>query len=96
MTDTYAIVSSKIWNKNLASALNARIGKVFHQISDPTYISLEYLERINPRCIFFPHWSHRIPKEVHDRFECIVFHMTDLPFGRGGSPLQNLIARGIY
>ncbi len=22
--------------------------------------------------------------------------MTDLPFGRGGSPLQNLIARGIY
>jgi methionyl-tRNA formyltransferase len=25
-----------------------------------------------------------------------MFHMTDLPFGRGGSPLQNLIARGIY
>jgi len=22
--------------------------------------------------------------------------MTDLPFGRGGSPFQNLIARGIY
>ena len=22
--------------------------------------------------------------------------MTDLPFGRGGSPLQNLIIRGIY
>ncbi len=22
--------------------------------------------------------------------------MTDLPFGRGGSPMQNLIARGIY
>ena len=27
---------------------------------------------------------------------CVIFHMTDLPFGRGGSPLQNLIARGIY
>jgi methionyl-tRNA formyltransferase len=27
---------------------------------------------------------------------CVVFHMTDVPFGRGGSPLQNLIARGIY
>jgi len=24
----------------------------------------------------------------------VVFHMTDLPFGRGGSPLQNLIIRG--
>lgn len=23
-----------------------------------------------------------------------MFHMTDLPFGRGGSPLQNLIVRG--
>ena len=22
--------------------------------------------------------------------------MTDVPFGRGGSPLQNLISRGIY
>ncbi len=29
-------------------------------------------------------------------FNCVVFHMTDLPFGRGGSPLQNLISRGIY
>ena len=96
MTDTYVIASSKIWNKNLASTLNARTGVAFHQISDPTFISLEYLEKIKPKYIFFPHWSHRISKEVHDRFECIVFHMTDLPFGRGGSPLQNLIARGIY
>jgi len=24
-----------------------------------------------------------------------LFHMTDLPFGRGGSPLQNLIVRGL-
>lgn len=26
--------------------------------------------------------------------ECICFHMTDLPYGRGGSPLQNLIVEG--
>src|SRR6185503_5579950 len=30
-----------------------------------------------------------------EAFECVVFHMTDVPFGRGGSPLQNLIVRGI-
>lgn len=96
MTDTYVIVSSKSWNNDLASVLHAKTGKVFYQISDPTCISLEYFERINPRYVFFPHWSHRISKEVFDRFECIVFHMTDLPFGRGGSPLQNLIAMGIY
>jgi methionyl-tRNA formyltransferase len=28
-------------------------------------------------------------------YECVNFHLTDLPFGRGGSPLQNLIVRGI-
>jgi methionyl-tRNA formyltransferase len=26
--------------------------------------------------------------------ECVCFHETDLPYGRGGSPIQNLIARG--
>ena len=44
--------------------------------------------------IVIPHWSYIIPPEVYERFECILFHMTDLPYGRGGSPLQNLIARG--
>ena len=44
--------------------------------------------------IFFLHWSELISKEIYDNYRCIVFHMTDLPFGRGGSPLQNLIIRG--
>jgi methionyl-tRNA formyltransferase len=44
--------------------------------------------------LFFPYYSWKIPKETHERYECIAFHMTDLPFGRGGSPLQNLILRG--
>ncbi|MDR2558114.1 MAG: methionyl-tRNA formyltransferase [Oscillospiraceae bacterium] len=52
--------------------------------------------KANPEYIFFPHWSWKIPVDVYKNFTCIVFHMTDLPFGRGGSPLQNLISRGIY
>jgi methionyl-tRNA formyltransferase len=47
-----------------------------------------------PRYIFFPHWSARVPETLTSEFECVCFHMTDLPFGRGGSPLQNLIAHG--
>ena len=35
-----------------------------------------------------------IPESIFSCWNCIVFHMTDLPFGRGGSPLQNLIIRG--
>ncbi len=47
-----------------------------------------------PRYIFFPHWSWRVPAALLNQHNCVCFHMTDLPFGRGGSPLQNLIATG--
>ncbi len=57
-------------------------------------LSVEILNIIEPTYIFFPHWSEIIPKEIYAEFNCVVFHMTDLPFGRGGSPLQNLIVRG--
>lgn len=51
-------------------------------------------ENLKPRYIFFPHWSEIVPASIYDTYECVCFHMTDVPFGRGGSPLQNLIARG--
>ena len=50
--------------------------------------------KFDPDYIFFPHWSYMIPESIFSCWNCIVFHMTDLPFGRGGSPLQNLIIRG--
>ena len=57
-------------------------------------LSLETLERVKPDFVLFLHWSWLIPEEIYSRFECVIFHMTDLPYGRGGSPLQNLIVRG--
>ena len=45
--------------------------------------------------VFFPHWSKLIPSTVYTHLDCVIFHMTDLPYGRGGSPLQNLISRGV-
>jgi len=59
-------------------------------------LSATSLTAARPKYVFFPHWSWRIPDEIADAHECVVFHMTDLPFGRGGSPLQNLIASGTY
>lgn len=52
------------------------------------------VNEIKPDYIFFPHWSWIIPQKIYENYNCIVFHMTDLPYGRGGSPLQNLIAEG--
>jgi methionyl-tRNA formyltransferase len=57
-------------------------------------LSLTALEQVRPTFVFFPHWSWLIPHEIYSSFECVIFHMTDLPYGRGGSPLQNLIIRG--
>jgi methionyl-tRNA formyltransferase len=64
------------------------------RIFDPTHLEIAKLLKFSPRYIFFPHWSWVIPKEIYEKFECVIFHMTDLPYGRGGSPLQNLIIRG--
>lgn len=57
-------------------------------------LTTELLKKHNPRYVFFPFWSWKIPKETYENFECIVFHCTNVPFGRGGSPLQNLILCG--
>lgn len=53
-----------------------------------------HLTDIDPEWVFFPHWSWMIPGNIYENFNCVIFHMTDLPYGRGGSPLQNLIVRG--
>lgn len=62
---------------------------VFTKKEDLCEANLEGVSRI-----YFPHWSWKIPAEIFNKYECIIFHMTDLPYGRGGSPLQNLIERG--
>ena len=93
MEHNYIIASWGEWNlKNYKSTFEANPN--FILIEEKNDLNLSQLQDINPRYIFFPHWSHIIPKEIYENFECIVFHMTDLPYGRGGSPLQNLIVRG--
>jgi methionyl-tRNA formyltransferase len=64
------------------------------RIRDRQDLTSEKLSPLSPEFIFFPHWSWLIPDDIYSKFECLIFHMTDLPYGRGGSPLQNLIVRG--
>lgn len=56
-------------------------------------LTKEKVDIINPRFIFFPHWNWKVPSEVFDTYDCVAFHTSPLPFGRGGSPIQNLIVR---
>ena len=92
---TYIILSQKTWNNNLEERLQQKFPEhKFIHISTHEDFTQEHLQELNPDKVFIPHWSYIIPESIWGNFECIVFHMTDLPYGRGGSPLQNLIVRG--
>jgi methionyl-tRNA formyltransferase len=93
--DNIVIATIKSWNIENAKRFSesCRDYNVFI-ITDKD--KLQAVHELNPRYIFFPHWSWKIPKEIYEKFECVAFHMADLPYGRGGSPLQNLIIRKIY
>jgi methionyl-tRNA formyltransferase len=91
---SYVIVYNRHWCRNLPERLEKKTGKNFVTIDNKKDLNRDHLNSINPVHIYFPHWSHIIPKDIYNNYECIIFHMTDLPYGRGGSPLQNLIIRG--
>ena len=90
----FVVAGSRPWNRPIAeAALADRPGRwVF--VSKRDELTVDELERLDPDAVYFLHWSWIVPDEIVDRWECVVFHMTDVPYGRGGSPLQNLIARG--
>jgi methionyl-tRNA formyltransferase len=93
LTMKYILLSEKKWHDSLFHNLHDRKNEEWLRVSSKSDFTLEFLNELKPDRIFIPHWSHIIPADIFENFECIVFHMTDLPYGRGGSPLQNLIVR---
>lgn len=92
---TYAVLGCKPWNRRVFDEAIRHLPGRWSYIGSPADLSLDAVEKLSPRYIFFLHWSWKVPEEIVRRFECVCFHMTDVPFGRGGSPLQNLIVRGL-
>ena len=90
---SYVIAYNRLWCRDLPDKLEKKTGKNFFSINNKKDLNRDHLNSINPEHIFFPHWSYIIPEEIYGNFNCVIFHMTDLPYGRGGSPLQNLIVR---
>ncbi len=89
------VATIKSWNiENFKKIRNKDYNWIL--IDQKKDLNYDNLKSLDPKYVFFPHWSWIIPANIHENFNCVVFHMTDLPFGRGGSPLQNLISRGIY
>ncbi|MBN2144540.1 MAG: methionyl-tRNA formyltransferase [Candidatus Aureabacteria bacterium] len=86
---SWNIENAKKFKKQYLSHLNTIL--ITHQ----NQLDASILHELNPSYIFFPHWSWIIPETIFKNHACVIFHMTDLPYGRGGSPLQNLIVRRI-
>jgi methionyl-tRNA formyltransferase len=87
----YCVATIKTWNIENFDKLKPK--KDWHLITAPKDYDL--IRQLKPRYVFFPHWSWMLPRDIFENYECVIFHMTDLPFGRGAEPLQHLIMRGL-
>jgi methionyl-tRNA formyltransferase len=92
--NNYVVAAIKDWNVKAFEIHAKKLRGNWYFFGSPDELTAEALNRINPRYIFFPHWSWLVPNDITNTYECVCFHMTDVPYGRGGSPLQNLIMRG--
>ncbi|MBW8308965.1 MAG: hypothetical protein K0M45_04925 [Candidatus Paracaedibacteraceae bacterium] len=94
MLSNYVIATIKDWHLNEYNRRKETDFKNWRLINHPDKLTMELLTKLNPKYIFFPHWSWIVPGEIVNAFTCVCFHSSDVPYGRGGSPIQNLIIRG--
>ena len=94
MNDEFVVVGCHEWTRRIFEDRLRLYSGSWTYIDRKENLTVEALSRIDPRAVFFLHWSWKVQESITRRFECIGFHMTDLPYGRGGTPLQNLILRG--
>ena len=78
------IITKKFWDKKNYKNLNKKF-----EIKNK--LEKKFIQKNNPKYIFFIHWSKLIPENIYKNYNCIQFHSSNLPRGRGGSPIQNQI-----
>lgn len=92
--ETYLAVGEHDWCWHIYTSNLRKIPGDWHYFyGDPKHLKAE-IERLQPRYVFFLHWSHYVPTDVTDNYECVCIHPSHLPYGRGGTPVQNLIQYG--
>lgn len=89
---TYLVAGTRPWNRAIFDTSISSFPGSWYYVE--TLDALREHLSLNPQYIFFLHWSDYVPSDIYDAYECVVFHPSHLPCGRGGSPLQNLIAQG--
>jgi methionyl-tRNA formyltransferase len=92
MIRRFLVAGSRRWNRLAFDEQTKELPGDWHFVSTPTELSNSMANVYE--YIFFIHWNWIVPRHTWETHECVCFHMTDLPYGRGGSPLQNLILSG--
>lgn len=87
------VLSSKGNHSELIEEIKKGVSREVIFLNNEEDLNFDNLLKINPEWIFVPHWNNIIKKSIWKNWKTVIFHMTDLPYGRGGSPLQNLIKR---
>lgn len=82
----YLLVSNKPWGIEALKKAKELMPEQEWQLED------SYVEGRD--AIFFLHYGKTAPDFILNSTPCFGFHLAPLPYGRGGSPLQNMIARG--
>jgi methionyl-tRNA formyltransferase len=90
----YLVAGCKSWHRRVFDEVLCKLSGDWHYVGEREELTLAKVRELRPRYAFFLHWSWRVPSEILAEVECVCFHMTDVPYGRGGSPLQNLVIRG--
>lgn len=92
--DVYVLAANRPWSLDAFARHRAALPGTWRLATTPADLAAACAASPAPRMVFLPHWSWKIPEAIVAHHDCVIFHMTDLPYGRGGSPLQNLILRG--
>jgi methionyl-tRNA formyltransferase len=91
--NSYIFASCKSWHDKIYDNLVHKIRGRWMRASNKSELE-KAVSTLKPKYIFFLHWNWLVPETIWKQHECVCFHMTDVPYGRGGSPLQNLILAG--
>lgn len=90
----FIVASAKPWHRDAFDETAATLGGHWMYVSTPDELDRALVDHPNPRYLFFLHWNWIVAERLCKAHECVCFHMTNVPYGRGGSPLQNLILQG--
>ena len=92
MSDVVVASIDNIWSRHFFNKLSHLLGpEKIKWVKDDGELSFALDQK--PKWVFFFHWSSKVAASVFENNKCVVLHTSNLPEGRGGSPIQNLILR---